>query len=704
MTIEKFEKLDLKEIKVVKVFWDNQDRYAEIPKSLYKKLYNATHLSMGQFDKTWYADDHLAERINWIKKQNDENFVPKAKIISIDEIIIVKDLNDIVKKLKDIDYTHMILMPLGCIMVRPQKLAHGIYKQVMNYPEANVSGHIMHTGLWEQKAGRDQYQNLFTMHEQMLMLSKQAIDNIKNDNFVFNNTIRYHTNDWIKIARSIESVHDDYTPLKIYKDTFSNDKIVMKKERNNFGFCEDLIQYAMRKDWTIYNLNDTLRASKLYSYHNDRTDEFIKYSESNMKDIEEDNDKKNIVDGHYRFFKALKSHTQDTFFGYNNELISKELPRTKYDSFVGVASGFLPWLYLSKYHFDKNTKVFLIDINETALKFQKWFLQNYNPDIDQTWKDIVEQFAEVYNTTSQGPLFIGDEDYVEQSNKIWKQQKIELNSKWNEIKNYTYEYKCDSIMKSKPIEDFIKDKQRPMLWLSNVFNYRGNWFTETNFESYLNDLISANRLVQWIGATPYGPQSTGPGSKTVTGKKFYSQKTFPEFDVEQFLNEINLLEENKLFTDHRGGGHPGWSSFVVHGIDWNKTLHYDHYGYTSDEETPYKFTDKAREYIPSIVKYFEENQEHFHRIYHRVRIMKLAPGGYIGIHNDNPNEDTWALNMAINNPNGCEMHFWTKKYEYLGQVPWTPQSSYKIRIGLNHMVRNMSKEIRYHMIIHGRHR
>ena len=81
--------------------------------------------------------------------------------------------------------------------------------------------------------------------------------------------------------------------------------------------------------------------------------------------------------------------------------------------------------------------------------------------------------------------------------------------------------------------------------------------------------------------------------------------------------------------------------------------------------------------------------------------MKLDPGGMIGMHSDNPDPNTWATNMAINNPEGCEMHFWNKNWEYLGQVPWKAGDTNRIRIGYFHIVINKSKETRYHMIIHG---
>jgi len=81
--------------------------------------------------------------------------------------------------------------------------------------------------------------------------------------------------------------------------------------------------------------------------------------------------------------------------------------------------------------------------------------------------------------------------------------------------------------------------------------------------------------------------------------------------------------------------------------------------------------------------------------------MKLDPGGFIGVHCDNKKSDVWATNISINNPKGCEMHFWTKNFAYAGKVPWKDNISYNIRIGDYHCVFNNSDQVRYHMIVHG---
>ena len=142
--------------------------------------------------------------------------------------------------------------------------------------------------------------------------------------------------------------------------------------------------------------------------------------------------------------------------------------------------------------------------------------------------------------------------------------------------------------------------------------------------------------------------------------------------------------------------------FCLHGITYDKTEGFEVYGYKSDDEAPYVWTDEALKYCPNLVNYFKNSN--LKNEYHRLRIMKIKPNGHINFHNDDPQKhrSQWALNIAINNPPECEMHFWTNELLYAGMVPWKDRTAYKIRIHWNHMVRNLSNQNRYHIIVHGK--
>ena len=51
----------------------------------------------------------------------------------------------------------------------------------------------------------------------------------------------------------------------------------------------------------------------------------------------------------------------------------------------------------------------------------------------------------------------------------------------------------------------------------------------------------------------------------------------------------NLKDRFVPHRDEDQGGyrHKGWRSLCIHGIDAEKTNHYEQYGYKSNQETPY---------------------------------------------------------------------------------------------------------------------
>jgi hypothetical protein len=167
-----------------------------------------------------------------------------------------------------------------------------------------------------------------------------------------------------------------------------------------------------------------------------------------------------------------------------------------------------------------------------------------------------------------------------------------------------------------------------------------------------------------------------------------------DFDLLTVHRELKQLRY--FFVPHRDNdkidsyGHDGWEALTLHGIDYDKTEHWDRYGYRSEPE--YRWTEVA-EYCPHIV---EQIKKLPYQSFSRVRIMKLKAGGYIMPHIDGPGRIFGPLNIALTNPIGCKFIF--KKY---GEVPFKPGMGFLLDIGEEHCVVNNSSEDRYHIIVHG---
>lgn len=168
------------------------------------------------------------------------------------------------------------------------------------------------------------------------------------------------------------------------------------------------------------------------------------------------------------------------------------------------------------------------------------------------------------------------------------------------------------------------------------------------------------------------------------------------FDHQELLNECKSVDD--IYFNHRsndkkkGYGHRGWQSLTLHGIDKHKTEHYTKYGFSTLEEANYHWTDVC-EKVPNLYKFLSSLP---YKVFDRVRIMRLEPGGYIMPHKDGPERMFGPLNIAINNPEGCKFVFKDK-----GIVPFKTGYGMLLDVGREHVVINRSNEYRYHIIVHG---
>lgn len=189
------------------------------------------------------------------------------------------------------------------------------------------------------------------------------------------------------------------------------------------------------------------------------------------------------------------------------------------------------------------------------------------------------------------------------------------------------------------------------------------------------------------------------------GRSFGLSRADPEcayypirFDVDANVLRQECEQVDHLYFNHRdedqlgGYGHYGWQSLTLHGIDMHKTKHFTHYGFKSFEDAGYHWTDASHK-VPSLSKFLQGLP---YVRFHRVRIMRLAPRGYIMPHKDGDDRSFGPLNIAINNPVGCDFVFEDK-----GTVPFEPGVGMVLDVGRRHAVINQSDEPRYHVIVHG---
>lgn len=208
--------------------------------------------------------------------------------------------------------------------------------------------------------------------------------------------------------------------------------------------------------------------------------------------------------------------------------------------------------------------------------------------------------------------------------------------------------------------------------------------------SELGNFIDSNTHINWVPNIDQYPErlweSNWPWAPLIS--KDVNFKTIGD----EIASIDHLFKEHRS-NDHVGGyGHSGWSGISLHGIDYDKTENYHMYGFKTQEEANYHWTSISDKipYITSLIKSFPFKN------HGRVRIMRLAPGGYVMPHTDGTGRIFGPFNFALTNPDGCRFIF-----EKFGEVPFKPGRGFMLDLGIKHCVFNNSDRPRYHVIVHG---
>ena len=175
---------------------------------------------------------------------------------------------------------------------------------------------------------------------------------------------------------------------------------------------------------------------------------------------------------------------------------------------------------------------------------------------------------------------------------------------------------------------------------------------------------------------------------------------FPNWNQRRVEEELQRVDS--LFVPHRAKdkihsySHEGWSALTLHGISRDKTESHEQYNFKTEEEANYHWIENIPcPYIIDLIKTLP------FKSFSRVRIMKVAPGGYIMPHNDTPDGGDYKrlfgpMNIALTQPYGCEFVM-----EGVGLLPFRPGKGFILDIGHRHCIANKSNKNRYHVIIHG---
>ena len=178
-----------------------------------------------------------------------------------------------------------------------------------------------------------------------------------------------------------------------------------------------------------------------------------------------------------------------------------------------------------------------------------------------------------------------------------------------------------------------------------------------------------------------------------------------ELDIDIDLSgwQLEAMQADPYFVEHREDESRGWNSCCIHGIDVSSTGAWTNYGYTNEQDVPYHWTELS--YKSPIIKNFWQNKFPADR-YRRIRFMELEPSSAITPHSDMPGrlpgEDNFdvldfgcPVNIAVIHPQDCHMVL-----EGYGCVPWQEGRAFIVNIRNYHSVINFSSQSRIHVIGH----
>jgi hypothetical protein len=173
---------------------------------------------------------------------------------------------------------------------------------------------------------------------------------------------------------------------------------------------------------------------------------------------------------------------------------------------------------------------------------------------------------------------------------------------------------------------------------------------------------------------------------------------FQQLEVAMPHREImtEMLAIRSLARDIEAPHSRGWSRLVLygHGLHEHRSFR-DYTAPWQGYDRHYRWSDEIREQIPHTRRFFRTFTPFPHL--RRIRLQWLEPGGHILPHTDPLGgvDRRVSVNIAVNNPPGCEMHFGDHR------VPFQPGTAFMIDPTQEHQVHNQSSQARAHLLLDG---
>lgn len=336
----------------------------------------------------------------------------------------------------------------------------------------------------------DENHNYFSLHPQWFAIDLKVykelgfpkLEDDKKENYI---TIA-------STIRSLENVHNDYTPLWLEADNL-NLITTLKVSKKCFGV--ELIANLIAKGHKIINVPDSIRQHKIYLYPKKNIAELSKMI---AKKLYKPNDL-NLQFFHSKIMHDLKLLIYG-FYVHNTERTKLHSKLDgKFDFYAGVCSGFKTVFILNNLDFCDNGTVVLFDNSYAAIDWQKYLIANWDGNLS-TFEEILSKFKLEFPKYHEIKPKESNKDLVNTLNEL-NITPEEFKIKWKNYRNLNHEFlKIDLLSDNaaSTLQDLIykNSKHKRYIWISNVFHmthlsfFYTDEYGQKKLESFKDKLFS----------------------------------------------------------------------------------------------------------------------------------------------------------------------------------------------------------------------
>lgn len=433
-------------------------------------------------------------------------------------------------------------------------------------------------------------------------------------------------------TRADKDIHHDYTPVYLRASKGHN-----TIEQSKFG--QDVIADHLNKFQYFNNFPSVLRQYKIYLPNPDTNDPFMEYKEM----------------------------IENTLWIFNNEPL-----KIKNKDKVLCTGGGIGWMLQTA------ENIHICDISKIQLRFvqqcvKEWDGHDYGAFV---YNFIIKNKVRHWHTNlreqddSNKSLIQNKENFVAEVNKNFDElvNKYRSDWKWIDVKDKQLVFDNTNIL------DCAKRYHLDEINLSNIMDFKYNYITD-NVDKWTNLISPATKVFV----------------KSEPKENPYNDEPCEQIELNVPYEKIHkeILKIQKYLVTHREESGMGWSSFCIHGKSYDATKEDAYY----KDSKPHIWTKEALEHMPHTISWLKTLG---YAQFQRVRVMCLAPKGFINIHRDQTESKFKAINVAITNPVQCKFYL-----EHHGELKFQPGVAYRLNLVNYHAVINYSDHYRYHIIIHG---